>query len=431
MSGAPARLAAGQIVMAVLEERRTLDDALGQTSSFTDLQGPDRGFARAMASAALRQLGRINTGLAPFLNRPLQDLDPAARALLQIGAAQLWLMDTPAHAAVGETVAAAKLWPAAARAAGLLNAVLRKVASDRAGFDASPPLQIWPDWLQQAMIEGVGQATAETLAHLQMSEPDLHLSCKPGELARTLEAFAAAGIAAEALPSGSLKTASGAVEALPLYDEGVWWVQDAAAALPASLVGARPGDAIVDLCAAPGGKTMQLAATGADVFAVDRSAKRLSRVRDNLDRTGLGAHVKTIAEKGEVWRTQTPIDAVLVDAPCSAFGTLRRHPEGARIKQANDVARFPDIQTRLLTAALEMVKPGGTVVYCVCSPLPAEGERVVNAVLEDERYQRRAVMPEEVPGFVEAITSHGDVLTLPGGAIQHDAFFVSRLTRTA
>lgn len=429
MSGARSRLAAAEVLMTTLEERRTLDEAMALTPSFGKLSGADRGFARAMASAALRQLGQINDGLAPFLNRPLDTATPPSRAFLQVGAAQMWIMGTPDHAAVSETVTAAKMWPRARKSAGFLNAVLRKVAADRTAFDAAGVTSVWPDWLQKAMIEGLGEETATAMASLQTREPSLHLSCKPGHIANVEAAFEEAGLETVRLPGGSLKVPSGAVETFPLYEDGLWWVQDSAAALPATLLKADPGQHIVDLCAAPGGKTMQLASTGATVTAIDRSGKRLERVKENLARTKLAAHTTLVTANAEEWRPKAPVDGVLVDAPCSALGTLRRHPEGAWIKHSDDVARYPDIQKRLLRAAIDMLKPGGYAIYCVCSPLPTEGADIVDAILKDGLCARAPLDPADIPGFEAALTAAGDVVTTPTGGVDTDAFFVARLRK--
>ncbi len=410
--------------METLDNQRTLDEALATVEIFDRLQGPDRAFARAMASAALRQLGRIDIGLAPFLNRSLDTATPPSRALLRIGAAQAWLMETPPHAAVSETVDAAKNWPRAKQAAGFVNAVMRKVTSDRAAFDAVPALAVWPDWLQTAMLESLGTTGAEAVARAQVSEPALYLTPKDGDA----DALATL-VEGEAVPGGSVKAPSSAIEALPGFEDGTWWVQDRAAALPAKLLQAAAGETVIDLCAAPGGKTMQLAATGAHVLAVDRSAKRLTRVNDNLARTGLGEKVDVITGNAEIWRPDTPAGKVLIDAPCSAFGTLRRHPEGAWIKRAGDVSRYPDIQKRLLRAAAEMLESGGIAIYCVCTPLKAEGLDVVEALITAGLYTREALTPADAPGFESAITAAGDILTLPQEEISHDAFFIARLKK--
>ncbi|MHA7899096.1 MAG: RsmB/NOP family class I SAM-dependent RNA methyltransferase [Henriciella sp.] len=424
MSGAKARLAAAELLMTVLEERRTLDEALASTQSFDALSGPDRGFARAMASAALRHLGRIDLGLAPFLDRPLETATPPSRALLRIGAAQAWLLDTPDHAVVGETVAAAKIWPRAQRATGFLNAVLRKVVANREAYDTAPIEANWPTWLRTITAQGLGAKAAAGLALAQTETPATYLTPKNGDA----EALARA-VEGEVIAGHSVQVSSTQIEALAGYETGDWWVQDIAATLPARLLAAKAEETVLDICAAPGGKTMQLAATGAVVTAIDRSKPRLKRLKQNLWRTGFHGKVETVLADAVEWRPPVPVDKILLDAPCSALGTLRRHPEGAWIKSAADVARFPDIQERLLRASLEMLKPGGTLVYCVCSPLPHEGVDIVSRVLAEIPVSRQPIKPEEVQGFESTINALGDVLTLPNGEFGHDAFYIARLKR--
>lgn len=410
--------------MSVLEERRTLDDALGSVESFDALSGPDRGFARAMASAALRFLGRIDQGLGPFLDRPLDTAPPPSRALLRIGAAQAWILETPDHAVVGETVSAAKLWPRAQRAAGFLNAVLRKVVADRAHFDAAPLDALWPDWLRSLGVQSLGADAATALAEAQTFQPETYLIPKDGDpaaLAKTLEASVVANYA--------VQIDATAIDKLPGYEQGDWWVQDIAATLPARILAAQPGETVLDVCAAPGGKTMQLAATGADVTAIDRSKPRLKRLKQNLWRTNFKDQVNVVVADATAWTPPAPVDKILLDAPCSALGTLRRHPEGAWIKSAEDVTRFPNIQERLLRANLNMLKPGGTMVYCVCSPFSHEGIDIVSRVLADMPVKRVEITPDRVPGFESCRTAIGDMLTLPTGEFGHDAFYIAHLRR--
>ena len=434
MSGAASRLAAAEVLTRIITQRRTLDESLVQTPSFNALTGSDRGFARAIVSATLRQFGRLTLGLDPFLKRSLASADPIVQSLLLTGAAQLWLLGTPTHAAVGETVSAAKLSQEARKAAGFLNAVLRKASRNQATFEDTPVLGVWPDWLAKTAAQTLGPKSAEALAHAQTIEPDLHLTVKPGNLDTVIAAFMEAGLAVDRLSGSSLSVPSGPVSSYPLYGEGCWWVQDIAAALPAQLLTGGPDRTFLDLCAAPGGKTMQLASTGARVLAVDRSAKRLERVAENLARTKLTDNTELVAEDATSWRPaiRENIDGVLVDAPCSALGTLRRHPEGAWIKKENDISSYPTVQKKLLTAALNLVRPGGQVVYCVCSPFPAEGSAVVEAALETGNFARIPIKGDEVSLFKDCITPSGDVLTLPSDVRPaHDAFFIARLTKTS
>jgi 16S rRNA (cytosine967-C5)-methyltransferase len=442
MSGALVRRAAADLLFLSLEKRRTLDQAMAESAPFGDLDGPDRAFARAIASAALRELGRIDRALAPLLSRPLQAASPAIRALLRVGAVQLWRMDVPEHAAVSETVEAAKDWPDARSGGAFLNAVLRRASAERPDLDALPLTAIWPDWLAAAFTESLGAEGADRLAAAQLGEPGIYLTAKASAAA------VAEVTGGQLLASGSVRAPGGPVEALAEYGSGDWWVQDPAAALPAKLLmacasgdpdksgivmdksgmvmGKSAGITAIDLCAAPGGKTLQLCAAGLSVTAVDRSKPRLKRLEENLARTGLSATV--ITADAETWRPETPADLLLLDAPCSALGTLRRHPEGAWIKRETDIARFPDVQYRLLKAATEMVRPGGTILYCVCTPLKAEGADVVARAIADGLVTRLPVTPEELPGFGGCLTEAGDVLTLPAKDAEHDAFFMSRLT---
>jgi 16S rRNA (cytosine967-C5)-methyltransferase len=423
VSVADPRRAAGELLIAVLEQGRTLDDALASVARFETLTGPDRGFARAMASAVLRHVGRLDAGLAPFLDRPLAEAPASVRALLRLGAAQSWLLDTPDHAVVGASVETAKAWPAARRAAGFINAVLRKVVADRDAFDASPVHAVWPDWLWQDFSSGLGAQAALDLAAAQTVAPTLHLTPANGDAVAL-----ATALGGRVIGAGSVELPLQPVEQLGGYEDGHWWVQDAAAALPAQLVAFTPGQSVLDVCAAPGGKTLQLAARGANCVALDRSKPRLRRLRENLARTGFD-HVDIVSADATAWSPDTLFDHVLLDAPCSALGTLRRHPEGAWIKAESDVARFRDIQDRLLEAATRLVRPGGTIVYCVCSPRPQEGVDRVEAALAAGALARIPVTADEVGAFAGHVTGAGDVLTLPGAGFGHDAFYIARLTR--
>ncbi len=423
MSGAESRLAAAELLHLTLDKRRTLDEAMELSESYGELEGSDRGFARAIASSALRHLGWIDETVQPFLSRPLAATGIEIRALIRAGAAQVWFLDVAPHAAVNATVDAARLTKGARSGGSFLNAALRRVSEATPPGETLPAENIWPAWLRARFTDSLGTDGARALANAQRGEPALHLT------AARDPATLAALIGGPLLPSGSVETPGGAIEEIPGFAEGTWWVQDQAAALPAKLLAAKPGERVLDLCAAPGGKTLQLAATGASVTALDRSAPRLDRLHENLARTGLTADV--IVADGETWSPEAPFDKILLDAPCSALGTLRRHPEGAWIKTEADVARFPAVQARLLAAATRLLAPGGTLVYCVCSPIAAEGRDVVNAALTSGSLVRVPVSAAECPGFEDCVTPEGDVVTLPGPSRDCDAFYIARLAKAS
>jgi 16S rRNA (cytosine967-C5)-methyltransferase len=237
------------------------------------------------------------------------------------------------------------------------------------------------------------------------------------------------------LPTGTVRTvAQGRISLLPGFSESAWWVQDAAAALPARLFGDLRGKRVADLCAAPGGKTMQLAHAGAQVTAVDRSDARLNRLRDNLSRLGLQA--ETVAADATEWSAE-PFDAVLLDAPCSSTGTIRRHPDVPWIKSEADITALISLQQRLLNHAATLVKPGGTLVYCVCSLEPEEGVDQVTAFLQREPTLRRApIAASEIGGLSELLTPAGDLRSLPSHLSAEDprlsgldGFYAARLER--
>ena len=429
--GWSSRLAAAQIVLKIMQEGLDMDEALADSEAFDALEGADRGFARAIASSTLRTIGRIDGALAGFLDRPISKIDPPVLALLRIGAGQLWVMDAPAYAVVSATVDAARQWKPASRGGGLVNAILRRADRERDAFTALPTSRIWPDWLADRLSAVLGPEGVESLAQLQSEDPNTDITVKSNA------ADWAEKMSAELLANESIRLPTGtSITDLEGYVEGEWWVQDAGAALPARLLdkasGGLKGKRVADLCAAPGGKTMQLCAIGADVTALDTSPGRLAIVEENLGRTQMTA--KLISADAIEWRPETPFDAILLDAPCSALGTLRRHPEGAWRRTAKGLSRYPAIQTKLLEAAADMVNPGGVVVYCVCTPLPEEGVDVITAALETDDWSALPINADEVPGFEHALTPEGWLLTAPPADRQSphivsDLFFIARLKR--
>jgi 16S rRNA (cytosine967-C5)-methyltransferase len=419
-----ARRAAAELVVAVLEQGRALEDALATAPNFTALTGRDRGFARAIAAATLRRLGGIDAVLARFLERPLPQSAAHARALLRTGAAQLLVLNTPAHAAVGETVAAASSLAQARPFARLINAVLRKVAAQGPEIlAAQAPGADLPQWLFTRWRAAYGSETASEIAAALQVEPPLDFTVKadPQGWAERLHG--------DVTPTGSVRLVASGVDALPGFENGAWWVQDAAAALPARLLGDVRGQDVLDLCAAPGGKTLQLAAAGANVTALDRAEERLALLEQNLARTGLSA--KIVCADALSWRSDNRFDAILLDAPCTSTGTLRRHPDVAWLRRPSDVQSLSALQTRLLSAAGELLKPGGRLVYAVCSLEPEEGEGVVAQALQSG-WRRDAIGRDEIPGAEPFITADGDLRTLPShwsGIGGLDGFFAARLVR--
>ncbi len=408
----------------VLVKRQPLDSAIAAHERMRDLEPRDRAFARLLVATALRRLGEIDARLDRHLHRPLPAKSVLVRHALRLGAVQLICLGTPPHAAVDRTVGLLRGRLAGFR--GLVNAVLRKLAGEAAEDTAATGHINTPDWLWQSWVESYGEETAAAIAAAHLTEAPLDISVKEDAAgwAERLEAIV--------LPTGSLRRASGGdPAALPGYAEGGWWIQDAAAALPTRLLSVQPGETAIDLCAAPGGKTAQLAAAGASVTAVERSAARTKRLNSNLDRLGLDAHI--VQADAEAWRPDAPADAVLLDAPCSATGTIRRHPDIPWLKQPEDVIRLADLQDRLLRAAIDMTKPGGRIVFATCSLQPEEGPAQIAALLDgDAPVALDPVQPEELPGLPEALSADGTVRTLPchwatGGGL--DGFYIARLRR--
>jgi 16S rRNA (cytosine967-C5)-methyltransferase len=421
--GVEARIAAGVLLNAALARRNGLDEAMSK-AGFAALPGPDRAFARAVAMAALRRLGEIDQ----ILNRRLQKSPPeAVRTLLRVSLAQTLVLGTPAFAAVSTAVKLAERDPKTRPYKALVNAVLRGVEREGPGLTTAE--SNLPDWLAARWRAGWGEAAVAGLSLVAREEPPTDLSLKPG----VDPAAVAEAVDGEVLPGGTVRTGRrGDLATWPGYETGDWWVQDAAAAVPARLLAVRSGETVLDMCAAPGGKTLQLAAAGAQVTALDRSASRLKRLSANLARTGLSAEV--VATTGEDWADDRAFDAVLLDAPCTATGTLRRNPEALRAVRPGDIGDLADVQHRLLDAAADRVKPGGRLVYCVCSLEREEGEAQITAFLR-RRPDFRTVPadPTAVGAPPEALTPEGWLRLLPsmwaeqGGV---DGFFVAGLERT-
>lgn len=425
MSKPDPRISAYLLLQSVLGDGRPFDEVLAAQANLRQLPPRDRAMARLLAATVLRRLPELDAMIRPLLERPLRGRAVAAQNLLRLGAAQLAFLNTPAHAVVATTVSTAQAVGLRAYK-GLINAVLRRLTREGATPADDPARMNTPDWLWQSWCEAYGETAAKDIATAHLGEAALDITVKeqPEAWVERLEA--------ELLPTGSLRRASGGdIRALPGFEDGAWWVQDAAAALPARLLDPVAGQRIVDLCAAPGGKTAQLAAAGAGVTAIDLSETRLQQVAENLQRLNLSAQL--IAADAAEWAPPEPADAVLLDAPCSGTGTIRRHPDIARLKRPADIGRLTALQDRLLDHCGELLKPGGTLVYATCSLQPEEGpERIERLLKQGAPFERSPVAPSELPGLEEAITPLGEVRTLPShwasrGGI--DGFFIARLRR--
>ncbi|OKO70008.1 RsmB/NOP family class I SAM-dependent RNA methyltransferase [Bradyrhizobium sp. NAS96.2] len=435
--GLAARRIAADILDGVLHKHRTLDDQLdgaGAHPGLKSLADRDRALMRRLVSTILRKLGTLGHLLSRLLDRGIPTDAPRAQSALLIGAAQILWMDVPDHAAVDLSVRLVQSDRRAAKYAGLVNAVLRRCAREGQGLidEISTQTLDLPPWMLARWNAHYGEATAREMALALGHEPSLDLTVKSDA------AQWASRLHGETLPTGTVRTLlQGSVTMLPGFAEGQWWVQDAAAALPVRLFGEIKGKAIADLCAAPGGKTAQLALAGAQVTAVDRSPARVARLRDNLTRLALQADT-VVADAAEWPAEAASFDGILVDAPCTSTGTIRRHPDVAWLRQEGDIAALSALQKRLLQKAIHLLKPGGTLVYCTCSLEPEEGEHVIAALLASESGLRRApVETSEVAGLDDIITADGDLRTLPshlpsadprlGGL---DGFYAARLVKS-
>ncbi|MBW8270486.1 RsmB/NOP family class I SAM-dependent RNA methyltransferase [Caldovatus aquaticus] len=413
-SGLPTRRAALALLEAVLDRRRPLEEALDALPAALDPR--DRAAGHRIASTVLRRLGSLDAVIEPFLRRAPP---PVVRHALRIGAAELLLLGTPPHAAVASAVA---LVPKPF--AGLVNAVLRRIAEQGPaaleGLDAER--LDTPAWLWSAWHAAYGPEAARTIAAAHRAPAPLDLT--------PVRAEASPPEGAEVLPTGSWRLPPGTrVTELPGFAEGAFFVQDAAAALPARLLAPRPGERIADLCAAPGGKTAQLVLAGAAVTAVERDPKRAARLRENLARLRLPAEV--VEADAAVWGEAGACDAVLLDAPCTATGTIRRHPDVPHLKRPRDVPSAAEAQARLFANAARLLRPGGRLVFATCSLQPEEGEAHL-ARAAALGLALDPVRPEEVPGLPEAVAPGGWLRTRPdfwaarGGM---DGFFVARFTK--
>ena len=418
----------------VLDRRNPLDLALENYMPLRALAQRDRAFCRMLVATTIRRLGQIDDLIAKAEEKP-SPKNLLLQNILRMGVAQILFMDVPDHAAVDTSV---RLADAAGmdKQKGFVNALLRtitKVGKEWLARQDEARLNT-PEWLLKIWISDYGLGEAANIARANLSEAPLDITIRD-ESSRNH--WAATFKATQMGGGGSLRVIKGgAVHEMPGFDEGAWWVQDAAAAIPAMLFGDIKDKRVIDLCAAPGGKTMQMAARGAQVTAVDRSAQRLKRLEDNLARLRLTQNVEIIAADATVWHPPGAApEFILLDAPCTATGTIRRHPDVAHLKSPRDMESLGNVQAALLDNAFKILAPGGTLIYCTCSLQKAEGEAQILRLFEThENAYKKPITAAEVGGIAEAITPEGDLRILPfhqaalGGM---DGFFISRITKMA
>jgi 16S rRNA (cytosine967-C5)-methyltransferase len=430
--GLGARRAAISLLQGVTLDQQPLDQLLETTPDFKSLEGRDRSFAHALVASALRHGGEIAAVLARFLNKPLPRSSGMAVDILTIGVAQLLFMDVSPHAAIDLSVDLAKQDKKAQHFSGLMNAVLRKVSTEgKAVLGTLDGAKLnTPDWLWEQWVAAYGQDGASSIAEAHLAEAPLDISVKEKP------AHWASLLGGELLPTGSIRLSSpdASLSEMPGFASGDWWVQDAASALPVVLLGNISDHTVLDLCAAPGGKTAQLAAAGAEVTAVDDSVSRMNRMRENLSRLNL----KVSMVLGDVlsFSSGTPYDAVLLDAPCSATGTIRRHPDLPYLKTPGQLAGLVELQQKMLVQAASLVKPGGLLVYSTCSLSPLEGERQVFKFLRaHEDFELFPILAGELGGQEQFITEAGLLRCLPsmpiGKSAGLDGFFAARLRKVS
>jgi 16S rRNA (cytosine967-C5)-methyltransferase len=429
------RDAAAACLVSILDRGRPLEDAFeAAVAKGPPLDGRDRAFARLIVMTVLRHKGELDAAIGAFLGKPLPADTGRLRAILLSAAAQLLMLDTPPHAAISLAVDQCRGDPKARRFDKLANAVLRRVAASGrevvAGLD--PVAANIPPWLLRRWTETYGDEKARAIATASLSEAPLDLSVK-SDAETWAERFGG-----RVLSTGTVRlnrTRAGRIDEMPGFADGAWWVQDAAAALPARLLGPVAGREVADLCAAPGGKTAELAAAGAKVTTVDQSPARLARLRENLARLKLEADV--VEADVLSWEPARTFDAVLLDAPCSATGTIRRHPDILHLRRKDDTSARVALQRNLLDRAARLVAPGGQLVYCTCSLEPEEGEAQVAHVLEAHpEFSRIPIVPGEVGIAADWIMPQGDLRTLPchlphdePGLAGLDGFYAARLQR--
>lgn len=394
--------------------------------------GRDRALANRLVTTALRRHGQLTEVIGQLLDKGLPKKSGSFEAVLRLSLAQLiYLPEMGDHSALFLAVEAVKRDPKSRHLAALMNAILRRAQADAAQFRALPGDLLFPQWLKSSWTGAYGEVIGDFATALVEGAPlDLTLKHDNPVLVELLGGRVISG------DTIRVDNRDAPVGELPGYSDGRWWVQDAAAAIPARLLTAKAGGRVLDLCAAPGGKTAQLVKAGYQVTAVDNDHARLDRLRDNLKRLNYVADV--VEADGTAYEGRQTFDGVLLDAPCSATGTFRRHPEVVWHRSAKDIAGRVALQRRFITHAANLLEPGGVLVYCVCSLEPEEGEAQARWIGENvPALEADPVTADELPGLAMALTPAGHVRTHPGISLGDsggkgdtlDGFFIARFRR--
>ena len=431
-AGLAARQVAATILENVLHEKRNFDGVVDDRYGFANyraLIAKDRALARMIAATVLRRLGQVDDAIDRVSHTPLPAKAAKVRHILRAAIGQILFMEVPDSAAVNLAVTAISEDRKARHYKGFANAVLRRIAREKAEIlAAQTPWRLnMPDWLHDELMAAYGAEMTEEIGAMHLLPPSLDFTVKsdPEKWAGLLDAAV--------LANGTLRRVQPArISALPGFQDGEWWIQDAAATLPVRLIGDVAGAKVLDLCAAPGGKTAQLVTAGASVTAVEISEHRATRLRENLTRLRLDAEL--IRADLFAWDDRRLFDAVLLDAPCSSTGTIRRHPDIARTKNLDEVATLAGLQLRMLRKAAQFVRPGGMLVFANCSILPREGEDICQIFVgEQGRLRSDPVLKSEFSFAPELITADGYLRTLPNMMAREpaqsgglDGFFAAR-----
>lgn len=400
-------------------------DAENGNPAYRALSLPDRALVRAIVNSALRHLPRIEAALAMLLDGPLPQGARSLHHVLVVGAAQMLYLDVPDHSAVDLAVEQAHRDPRNKRFVKLVNAILRRLGREKDSVvQAIGEVPVLPDWFYGRLAKIYGKDAANRMAEAQLvpSVIDVTVKSNPDLWAEKLNGTV--------MPNGSVRLDAfeGSVSALEGFNDGEWWVQDFSASMPVRLMGDLTGKRVADLCAAPGGKTAQLILAGADVTALDQSGNRLKRLRENLNRLKLEA--ETVEVNMLKFQPEELFDAVLLDAPCSSTGTLRKHPDVCWTKDKQDIAKLAGLQEQMLRHAVTLVKSGGTIVFSNCSLDPSEGERMVAQVLaSDPSLERVPTLASDFPGLEIAINADGDLRTTPDMFGGVDGFYAAVLRK--